>query len=146
MTEIWRQTPCREWQLSRVKGGYGRRKADGKMQLVHRIEWEMHNGPIPDGLCVLHRCDNPPCYEITHLWLGTQQENMDDRQAKGRTSTVSRSQGVSHANSRLTEFDVVEIRREYASGLRQREIAAKYGVGQPHVSDIITKKKWSHVQ
>lgn len=78
-------TPCIEWTGARfANGGYGAKKVRGKMCRVHRLEWERVHGPIPEGLCVLHRCDNPPCYNIDHLFLGTVMDNVRDMIAKGR--------------------------------------------------------------
>lgn len=84
---------CMEWTRAKVKGnGYGTIRADGKMVVTHRLAWELANGPIPDGLWVLHHCDNPPCcqteptegYPDGHLFLGTHADNMADMAAKGR--------------------------------------------------------------
>jgi len=76
-------TNCHVW----VKGtnrGYGQIMANHKTWLIHRLSWTLANGPIPKGMCVLHRCDNPPCHNVAHLWLGTQLQNIADRVAKGR--------------------------------------------------------------
>jgi len=79
-------SPCIEYEGTRDAQGYGRRRVDwSTSHLVHRQEWERVRGPIPDGLCVLHRCDNPPCYRLGHLFLGTRSDNARDRQRKGRT-------------------------------------------------------------
>lgn len=75
---------CLEWQGTRNDRGYGQRRLNGQLQYVHRIIWEQVYGPITEGLQVLHRCDNPPCYNIDHLFLGTQADNMADMRAKGR--------------------------------------------------------------
>ena len=75
---------CKEWPGAKSKGGYGQKSVDGKVQYLHRLEWAKHNGPIPPRMEICHSCDNPPCYEITHLWLGTHAENMADHAAKGR--------------------------------------------------------------
>ena len=64
--------------------GYGQIKVFGKTRLVHRSYWEVVNGPIPKGLCVLHTCDNPPCVNTSHLFLGTHTDNMRDKTKKGR--------------------------------------------------------------
>lgn len=66
------------------RSGHRRIWFEGRMRLAHRVAWMITNGPIPDGLCVLHRCDNPPCVNPAHLFLGTVQDNNADRDAKGR--------------------------------------------------------------
>lgn len=77
-------TACIEWDGSRNERGYGRVHVNGHLAYAHRAEWEKHHGPIPDGMKVCHHCDNPPCYRIDHLFLGTQADNMADMHAKGR--------------------------------------------------------------
>lgn len=80
------ETPCVEWQGSKDNKGYGRRydRRTDKPALVHRLEWEKANGPIPPGLFVMHLCDNPACYRVDHLRLGTAADNNADMHAKGR--------------------------------------------------------------
>jgi len=78
------RSECIEWAGNRLKAGYGRRKINGKHYLAHRLVWEVVNGEIPPGLCVLHRCDNPPCVNIDHLFLGTLKDNADDMLIKRR--------------------------------------------------------------
>jgi hypothetical protein len=78
------ETPCLEWTGGTVKGGYGRTRRGGKAVLIHRWAWEQEHGPIPPGMKVLHHCDNPPCYEVEHLFLGTQRDNVQDMVSKGR--------------------------------------------------------------
>jgi hypothetical protein len=75
---------CREWQGARTAGGYGERKIDGKMTYVHRWVWEQVYGPIPPGSHVMHSCDNPPCFLLAHLSLGTAATNGRDASAKRR--------------------------------------------------------------
>jgi hypothetical protein len=75
---------CLEWPGSRNERGYGRVHVGDRLQYVHRVEWAKHYGPIPEGMKVCHRCDNPPCYRIEHLFLGTQADNLADMHAKGR--------------------------------------------------------------
>jgi hypothetical protein len=84
----WRSVPCKEWAQARDRDGYGLRQyggKNGKLVRVHRLVWEQANGPIPDGQWVLHKCDNPSCYEVAHLFLGTVADNNRDTAAKGRT-------------------------------------------------------------
>lgn len=75
---------CIEWDRSRNSKNYGQRRIRGKLRLVHRLAWEEEFGPIPDGICVLHKCDNPPCFNVEHLFLGTVAENQKDMANKGR--------------------------------------------------------------
>lgn len=75
---------CKEWPGGKDPDGYGITRVHGRSRRVPRVEWEKHNGPIPAGMLVCHRCDNPPCFEITHLFLGTPGDNMRDMVAKGR--------------------------------------------------------------
>lgn len=78
-------TGCREWQGWKVGPmKYGGILIDYKTVRTHRLAWELTNGPIPEGMLVLHHCDNPPCCEPEHLWLGTQADNMRDASEKGR--------------------------------------------------------------
>ncbi len=78
-----------EWQGSRDAMGYGRISVNGQPILTHRVAWELINGPIPNGLYVCHRCDNPPCVTVIHLFLGTNSENQLDSVAKGRHRSAS---------------------------------------------------------
>ena len=81
-------TPCLEWQAAHLTWGYGQFGIAGKPELAHRVAWIFANGPIPQGLCVLHKCDNPPCVAVEHLFLGTNKDNTHDMMAKGRQSLV----------------------------------------------------------
>lgn len=93
-------TPCIEFQGPRTGKGYGWRRSKAVVaahhgeRLRHRQAWVAAHGPIPDGLCVLHHCDNPPCYRLDHLFLGTKAENWDDMRAKGRNR--GRRSGSTH--------------------------------------------------
>lgn len=75
---------CLVWKGATVDGGYGRIQLNKKSSLLHRVAWELVNGPIPDGMVVCHTCDNPPCVNVAHLFLGTQLDNLADMRAKGR--------------------------------------------------------------
>ena len=93
-------TGCIEWIGAVNRRGYGRIKTPSKTFGAHRLAWELANGPIPDGLCVCHTCDNPPCCNVGHLFLGTTAENVADKIAKGRHP----NQGKTHC-IRGHEFD-----------------------------------------
>lgn len=83
--------PCKIWAGAKNRKGYGQKRIKGKLWIVSRLEYTRAHGEIPLGLCVLHTCDNPSCWEITHLFLGTNQDNVDDKMAKGRHRTFSRT-------------------------------------------------------
>ena len=77
-------TDCWHWCGVRISGGYGRMTYKGRSQVAHRLAWIAWNGPIPEGMYVLHRCDNRACVNPDHLWLGTYSDNLKDCWAKGR--------------------------------------------------------------
>lgn len=107
--------------------------------MAHRLSYIAFIGPIPDGMCVLHRCDRPACINPEHLWLGTDADNMRDKCEKGRHRCGA---GESHGMAKLTDADVSAIRSKYATGnILQRELAAEFGVAQSHVSMILAGKK-----
>lgn len=140
---------CWEWQRSKVNGGYGHfRYSDGgdfKNKRAHRLAWELFRGPIPEGMCVLHRCDNPPCCNPDHLFLGSKADNTMDMVDKGRAAGGSLP-GKSNPDARLTEDDVRAIRGARADGVRVASLAAAYGVSGTTIYKIVSRKSWSHVQ
>jgi DNA-binding transcriptional regulator YiaG len=138
-------TPCIEWDGARSSNGYGSKWHEGKAQSTHRIAWQEANGPIPDGLCVLHRCDNPPCINIAHLFLGTQADNMHDKEAKGRQTPPPRHVGETHPQAKLTLEQVRSIRSR-AAGVTNTELARTYGVSKSTIGLIIKGRKWKESQ
>lgn len=113
------------------------------MEKAHRVSWMLANGPIPAGMVVCHRCDNPPCVNPDHLFLGTQIDNMRDRSKKGRGN---HRKGSRHGRAKLTEQDVRVIRSRYATGdWKQSDLAAEYGVSQPLIGHIVRRVTWRHI-
>lgn len=134
-------TGCIEWTGSRVPNGYGQIRRGEVLVLAHRLAWELKHGPIPEGMKVLHTCDNPPCCNEEHLFLGTDADNSADMVAKGRQA---RQKGEAHGNSKLTENDVLEIRRRLVAGESQRKIAVAFGVHHSTVGGIGRGAMWAH--
>jgi len=135
---------CWEWQASLRDKGYGQFCWKGRPLKAHRVAYELAIGQIPEGMCVLHKCDNPGCVNPAHLWLGTIADNNADMTNKGRRVSTPQL-GEAHWHARLTTEDVIAIRQEYASGIPQGTIAQKYGVGRNNISMIVTRSNWRHV-
>lgn len=137
----WTAYPCDEWGGARDRDGYGRLQRYGLSWLAHRLEWTTKRGPIPQGMAVLHRCDNPPCREINHLFLGTHADNMADRRAKGR-----QARGEAVGTSKLTEALVREMRaRHAAGGVSYRSLAREHGLAHATVRRAIVGAAWKAV-
>lgn len=128
-------TPCRVWRGALDPGGYGRRR-DG--ELAHRWVMRLAHGGIPEGMFVLHRCDNPPCFRYDHLYVGTHADNMRDLAERGPVP-----RGESHPLSILTDDERREIRQRFLAGERVCEIAPDYWCSRSLVSDIANGKRWS---
>jgi hypothetical protein len=120
----------------RFKVGTERRGPGATVPATH-VAWELVNGPIPNGMCVLHRCDNPPCVRPDHLFLGTRRDNVLDMAAKGRAAVGERS-----GTAKLTASAVDDIRARYSAGETQRPLAQEYGVSQSTVSLIVQGRRW----
>lgn len=138
-------TGCWLWALGIDKKGYGCAWFDGLgyRTKAHRIAWVLANGPIPDGLCVLHRCDTPACCNPTHLFLGTIADNNADMMAKNRHVSVP---GVRKPLAKLNDARVSELRRLYETGtLSTRALAARFGVGKTVIWRVISGRGWRHV-
>ena len=151
-TKVNRRGPdeCWPWTAAKRGWGYGSLKAGGRMLSAHRIAWELTNGAIPAGLCVLHRCDNPPCVNPAHLWLGTVADNNRDREDKGRSAPIQRpapgqlARGGRCPSAKLTAGAVRKI-RSLAGHVRQVDLAARFGVTQAAVSKVVLRQIWAHV-
>jgi hypothetical protein len=136
---------CHWWTGALAGGGYGSIR-DGVMRPAHRVAYELYKGPIPEGLVVMHSCDNPACVNPRHLSVGTQQDNVDDMFRKGR-ECVDRewTAGERNGRAKLTTQQVLEMRARVAGGEKQRDMMAEYGLSEGLVSMIIRRKRWSHI-
>lgn len=134
---------CHVWTAYRNADGYGvvlvgsRKDGSRRNALAHRAAWANVNGPIPAGLVICHRCDNPACINTDHLFLGSVSTNNSDMRAKGR-----HARGSKHGLSKLSEDRVREI---FAAPGRHSEIAECYGVHRMHVGAIKRGEKWAHL-
>lgn len=130
---------CREWVERRDEDGYGRLRWNGRAEEgAHRVAWMLTRGPIPDGLQVCHHCDNEPCCEPTHLFLGTHQDNHRDMVEKRRHVF-----GEGHPMAKLTETEVERIRHLYAiDGITQADLALVFGIGQTTIHKIVSGLNW----
>lgn len=128
---------CWVWTASLTHNGYGQTTSPLGAR-AHRVSYQLHVGPIPEGMCVLHRCDNRACVNPDHLFLGTHADNMADMLAKGRDKRV----GNQNARSVLTEEQVLDIRADTGT---QRGIADKYGVGKSTIANILQRHTWKHI-
>jgi hypothetical protein len=131
---------CWKWPRLNPDQRYGYFKYRYRKYYAHRVSYEIHHGPIPEGMCVCHHCDNPPCCNPAHLFLGTDQDNVSDMIAKGRNV-----RGEDMHASKLTESQVLEIRYLYSIGWLQADLSAAFGVTPSSVSSVITGKSWKHL-
>lgn len=161
---------CRVWTGTKDSDGYGVLTFQTRNWRAHRAAWAVAFGEVPDGLMVLHACDNPSCVNSDHLMLGSGKANVIDRDRKGRTATGDRNgarihrekigpavraaiaarpeiirRGEDAGAARLTADTVREIRKLYAEGARQVDLAARFGITQTHVSWLVRRKSWAHV-
>ena len=132
-------TDCIEWTNYKNKLGYGVMFRSGRTLLAHRHAWSQANGPVPDGMYVLHRCDNPGCINTAHLFLGTHADNMTDMANKGRHRDQT---GEKHPMARLTEDAVHFIR---SCGLSSRLLVGVFGVSMQHLWLVRNRKSWTHI-
>lgn len=138
---------CIEWPFSRDKDGYGWCAQVGQKR-AHRVAWVIANGSIPVGGHVLHTCDNPPCINPRHLWVGSHADNMRDMHEKGRASGFAVTLNLkeeSHGRAKLSRQDVASIRVRRLAGESIPRLAREFGVGTQTVGDIIARRTWKTV-
>lgn len=146
--KVQRGEGCWPWLGCRCKAGkgYGRFGVKvGWVENAHRMAWELTFGPIPEGISVLHHCDNPGCVNPSHLFLGTQRDNILDAIKKGR-AYIPHFVGETHGSAKLTEQDVLCLRTLAALGdVNKSALAREYGVTQPAIRYAITGRSWRHL-
>jgi len=138
---IIKETPSGCWECishSKDIDGYPRIRWDSKSNKMHRFFYFLYKGSIPAGMHVCHHCDNPSCVNPDHLFLGDNQQNTQDRHAKGRSA-----KGSMIASAMLTEIDVINILK---SKKPQVELARHYGVSKACISRIKLRRTWKHVE
>ena len=123
------ETDCLEWQKYKNTSGYGTIKVDGQMLLAHRVAYSFFIGPIPQGMCVLHSCDNPKCVNPKHLWLGTNYDNVQDKVKKGR------------AGAKLKPKDIPIIK---TSTLSAKQLGTYFGVSAEQIRNVRSGKSWGY--
>jgi len=159
--KVIRSDHCWIWRGGCDKRGYGRFLFRGRVVVAARAAWELFVGPIPENLWILHRCDNPPCVNPAHLFLGTAADNVRDMMNKRRHISVmcperlargnrsgsrmhpeSRPRGEKNKGAKLTWEVVDEIRLAEKCGVTQRALAARFGVRQSTVWQILRGRTW----
>lgn len=130
--------------IRRDSFGYGRIWLGRRFERTHRIAWKNSRGPIPGRLCVLHKCDNPPCCNPKHLFLGTRADNNADKIAKGRQA---RGEPMNAHRGKVTAEQVREIRASYAAGgVTMRALCERYGLGLTSMQHLLVRKNWAWVE
>lgn len=137
---------CWEWKAYRTSAGYGAMSSKHGMPniLAHRFSWELVNGPISEGMCILHKCDNRLCVNPNHLFLGTKKDNTQDMLKKGR-NRCGHVGGVNHGRqgAKLDWEKAKEIRHLYFAERRTaHEIAQFYGLARGKIKDLVANRSW----
>jgi hypothetical protein len=133
---------CWLWQGAQHRQKYGRVGFKGnRAAYTHRVAWELTHGPIPDGMHVLHKCDNPQCVRPEHLFLGTHRDNMRDMANKGRAPGLQRK-GESNNKAKLTAAQAARVKHGTEPLAR---LAEELGVSYQALHYIRTGRTWRHV-
>jgi hypothetical protein len=141
--ETWskkKENGCIEWFGCVGGGGYGLIRVLGKNYPAHRVAYSLRHGKIPKGMVVCHHCDNPPCVNVDHLFLGTVQDNATDMVEKGRANC-----GVDHHSHKLNPEKVLQIRSRYQEGESVCSLSKEFGIGPTSTQKVIDRVTWKHV-
>lgn len=141
MAHVAQGDGCWLWKASTMNTGYGQFGHKGTMRAAHRVSYELHVGPIPSGLSVLHSCDNKLCVNPKHLRAGTHSENIKEAYERNRRARPNVT-GERHPRASIKFIDAVRMRDLRASGMTVTAIADRYGVKRSLVSDVVTGRCW----
>ncbi len=141
---------CWLWQgATNGQTGHGQFGIDHGHVYAHRYSYELAHGPIPPGVMVRHKCDNPPCVNPDHLTLGTSQQNVHDMVSRGRTHLQAHPEkarrGQAHHNARFNDADILTIRQLFADGMSTKALAQKYTMAATSVNRILSGRAWGHL-
>jgi len=150
---------CWLWTRAKTSAGYGQARWQNKTCYTHRLAWTFAHGSIPAGMHVLHNCpdgDNPSCFNPAHLWLGTNNDNIQDKVRKGRTPKGAQTgpclhpermkRGEQRRDSKLTDEAVREIRAVWGVMASGCQLARDFGVNQMTIWSIVNRRSWRHVR
>jgi len=159
--KVKKSSGCWEWEAGCHKHGlpYGKFYTNGKTMVAHRVAYELTYGPVPDGLFVCHKCDNPRCVRPDHLFLGTPKDNTRDRDLKGRAAHNTGDKSPRHlrpdsyhdygeesVHAKLTSDEVIAIRNQYArGGIGYKSLAKQYKVSPKAIQKIVRRENWKHI-
>jgi transposase len=138
---------CWQWCGPKNNKGYGYTyiRELGRRMTTHRASYTLRYGEIPEGLWVLHRCDNPACVKPSHLFLGSPKDNVHDMIAKGRANRGNRPKGENHAYSKLSDATIIAIRTDYVAGVSIDRICEAYSVSRNSIHDYTGGRSWKHL-
>lgn len=146
-SKVQRSSGCWEWTGS-LQSGYGQLRVctDSRVPMAraHRVSWEIHYGPVPDDLCVLHRCDNRKCVRPDHLFVGTRRDNARDMVAKGRHHRAH-LRGERHPSARLNAAGAAEVLRRARGGESLTSLARAYGISISAVWALKNGRTWKEL-
>lgn len=134
--DVKNEEECWEWIGTKTAAGYGVIYWENQLRYAHRLSLEFDGRPVPSRWHACHTCDNPPCVNPKHLFPGTPHENVKDKVSKGR-----HIYGENHPNSKLSDTDVLEIRKLASEGVWQSDLAKQFNVHHSHISDIVAGLK-----